>query len=208
MKKTKLVTMLGAVSLIGAIGAGSTFAYLTSTTGTVSNTFTVGNVNFDEELQGGLSESKVARDAESGLYVDADGANVWSVKENQYKDLVAGEVVCKDPTVHMASDSQDAWVFAKIVNANPDLAIAYAGDWVDVTDDYKDAKSLTDIDYKVYAKKDIISRSEHSTIFNNVTVGADVTADTTFTPIKVSACAVQAAGFSTYTAALGEVSFN
>ena len=36
MKKTKLVTMLGAISLIGAIGAGSTFAYLTSTTGAVS----------------------------------------------------------------------------------------------------------------------------------------------------------------------------
>lgn len=48
MKKTKLVTLLGAISLIGAIGAGSTFAYLTSTTGTVTNTFTVGNVNFDE----------------------------------------------------------------------------------------------------------------------------------------------------------------
>lgn len=36
-------------SLIGAIGAGSTFAYLTSTTGTVTNTFTVGNVNFDDD---------------------------------------------------------------------------------------------------------------------------------------------------------------
>ena len=48
MKKTKIVTMLGAISLIGAIGAGSTFAYLTSTTGTVTNTFTVGNVNFDD----------------------------------------------------------------------------------------------------------------------------------------------------------------
>ena len=47
MKKTKLVTLLGAISLLGAIGAGSTFAYLTSTTGTVTNTFTVGNVNFE-----------------------------------------------------------------------------------------------------------------------------------------------------------------
>ena len=54
MKKTKLVTLLGAISLIGAIGAGSTFAYLTSTTGTVTNTFTVGNVNFDDDpLTGG-----------------------------------------------------------------------------------------------------------------------------------------------------------
>ena len=71
MKKTKLVTLLGAISLIGAIGAGSTFAYLTSTTGTVTNTFTVGNVNFDDDpLTGGLSESKVARDENSGLYVE------------------------------------------------------------------------------------------------------------------------------------------
>ena len=207
MKKTKLVTMLGAISLIGAIGAGSTFAYLTSTTGTVTNTFTVGNVNFDEKLQGGLSESKVARD-ESGLYVDADGTGKWTVKENKYEDLVAGEVVYKDPTVHMADDSQDAWVFAKIVNANPDLTITYASDWVDVTDKYKTAQNLNNIDYKVYAKKDVISKSAHSTIFEEVTVGNNVTEDTTFTDIKVSACAVQAAGFASYTDALGEVSFN
>ena len=88
MKKTKLVTLLGAISLIGAIGAGSTFAYLTSTTGTVTNTFTVGNVNFDDDpLTGGLSESKVARDENSNLYVDADGTGEWTVKENKYEDL-------------------------------------------------------------------------------------------------------------------------
>ena len=199
MKKTKLVTLLGAISLIGAIGAGSTFAYLTSTTGTVTNTFTVGNVNFDDDpLTGGLSESKVARDENSNLYVDADGTGEWTVKENKYEDLVAGEVVYKDPTVHMADDSQDAWVFAKIVNANPDLTITYASDWIDVTD----------ADKKVYAKKDVISKSAHSTIFEEVTVGNNVTEDTTFTDIKVSACAVQAAGFASYTDALAQVSFN
>ena len=200
MKKTKLVTLLGAISLIGAIGAGSTFAYLTSTTGTVTNTFTVGNVNFDDDpLTGGLSESKVARDENSNLYVDADGTGEWTVKENKYEDLVAGEVVYKDPTVHMADDSQDAWVFAKIVNENPELTITYA---------YKTAQNLNDIDYKVYAKKDVISKSAHSTIFEEVTVGNNVTEDTTFTDIKVSACAVQAAGFENYTDALAQVSFN
>ena len=105
MKKTKLITLLGAISLIGAIGAGSTFAYLTSTTGTVTNTFTVGNVNFDDDpLTGGLSESKVARDENSNLYVDADGTGEWTVKENKYEDLVAGEVVYKYPNVHMADE--------------------------------------------------------------------------------------------------------
>ena len=54
----------------------------------------------------------------------------------------------------------------------------------------------------------MISKSAHSTIFEEVTVGNNVTEDTRFTDIKVSACAVQAAGFANYTAALGEVSFN
>ena len=40
MKKAKLLTTLAAVTLIGAIGVGSTFAYLSSKTGTVVNTFT------------------------------------------------------------------------------------------------------------------------------------------------------------------------
>ena len=44
MKKAKLLTMLGAVALIGAIGVGSTLAYLSSTTDEVVNTFTVGEV--------------------------------------------------------------------------------------------------------------------------------------------------------------------
>ena len=36
MKKTKLVTMLGAISLIGAIGAGSTFRLLLPMTAPIS----------------------------------------------------------------------------------------------------------------------------------------------------------------------------
>ena len=62
MKKTKLLTTLGAVALIGAIGVGSTFAYLTSETGVVKNTFTVGKVQFDTSMGVGLTESEVARD--------------------------------------------------------------------------------------------------------------------------------------------------
>ena len=77
-----------------------------------------------------------------------------------------------------------------------------------MTDAYKTAQNLNNIDYKVYAKKDVISKSAHSTIFEEVTVGNNVTEDTTFTDIKVSACAVQAAGFANYTDALAQVSFN
>ena len=208
MKKTKLLTTLGAVALIGAIGVGSTFAYLSATTQTVTNTFTVGNVSFDG-LNGGLTESLVARDR-TGNYVDADGA-AWSVTENTYENLVAGEDLYKDPTVHIAANSEDCWVYAKIVNTNPALTITYSGDWKDVTEAYKAAKNITvDIDYVVYAKEDKVVKSTevtNSTIFTNVHVGDTVTGGTTFDPITVKACAVQAAGFTSYTDALSAVTF-
>ena len=217
MKKTKLLTTLGAVALIGAIGVGSTFAYLSATTNTVKNTFTVGNVSFDG-LNGGLTESKVERDATTGKYKDVDNEIVdgkvvekWTVKENKYENLVANEDLYKDPTVHIAANSEDCWVYAKIVNTNPDLAITYSGDWKDVTEAYKAAKNImVDIDYVVYAKKDKVVKSTevtNSTIFTNVHVGDTVTGKTTFNPITVKACAVQAAGFASYTDALSVVTF-
>lgn len=209
MKKTKLLTTLGAVALIGAIGVGSTFAYLSATTQTVTNTFTVGKVSFDD-LNGGLTESKVERDG-NGDYVDADEAGKWTVTENKYENLVAGEDLYKDPTVHIAANSEDCWVYAKIVNTNPDLTITYSGDWKDVTEAYKAAKNITvDIDYVVYAKEDKVVKSAevtNSTIFTNVHVGDTVTGGTSFAPITVKACAVQAAGFASYTDALSAVTF-
>ncbi len=61
MRNKKLLTTLGAVTLIGAIGFGSTLAYLTATTNEVKNTFTMGNVKFNEDLDNGLLEKPVER---------------------------------------------------------------------------------------------------------------------------------------------------
>lgn len=208
MKKTKLLTTLGAVALIGAIGVGSTLAYLTDTTETVTNTFTVGNVNFDDEFGSGLRESEVVR--KDGKYVDNDDEGIWKSLGNEYTDLAAGEEVCKDPTVIMGTDSQDAWVFAKIENANSPVfdKIAWSGDWTDVTEAYKSAKEITgDVDYVVYAKKDTIAKEESSTIFTSVTMADDITSETQIPTITVKAFAIQAAGFSNYTDALSQVVF-
>lgn len=205
MKNTKLLTTLGAVALIGAIGVGSTLAYLSDKTGTVTNTFTVGNVTFDDDndLGSGLRESAVVRDKESKAYVDNDGDNKWTVISNEYKNLVAGETVYKDPTVIMGADSEDAWVFAKITNTdNAAFAeIAWSADWVKVD-------SLSDENAVVYAKKDIIKAGEASTIFSSVTMDTAIDGDTVIPTIEVKAFAIQAAGFDSYTDALGQVSFN
>lgn len=211
MKKTKLLTTLGAVALIGAIGVGSTFAYLTSETGVVKNTFTVGKVQFDTSMGAGLTESEVARDTDGKYQKDVDGPNNWKKTEQEYTKLVAGEELLKDPTVHIAADSEDCWVFAKIENANEDLSIEYnVNEWEDVTDAYKTANQIDGkIDYVVYATKNIIPTSEtvtHSTIFNSVKVSKDLASGTEFTPIKISACAVQATGL-TQAQALAEATF-
>ena len=208
MKKAKLLTMLGAVALIGAIGVGSTLAYLTSTTDTVTNTFTVGNVNFDQ--QSGLKESTVKRDETTGRYVDNDGVDTWTSDKNEYTDLVAGEVVYKDPTVTMGEDSQDAWVFAKITNANDAAfkSIAWSADWTDVTEKYLEAKEITgDVNYVVYAKKTVISAKESSTIFTSVTMADSITSEKEIPTIEVKAFAIQAAGFTSPEAAIAQVVF-
>ena len=204
MKNKKLVTTLGAVALLGAIGVGSTLAYLTDTTGTVTNTFTVGNVTFDDDndLGSGLRESDVVRDKD-GKYVDNDGDNTWTVIKNDYTSLVAGETVYKDPTVVMGSDSEVAWVFAQITNTN-DAAfanIAWSEDWVKVD-------SLSTDAAVVYAKKTTIAASESSTIFTSVTLSKDITGETVIPQIEVKAFAIQAAGFDSYTDALDQVKFN
>ena len=151
MKKTKLLTTLGAVALIGAIGVGSTFAYLSATTGPVTNTFEIGNVSFDSDH--GLKESTVDRyeegnewadkhpnavipsDVVKGQYIDTDGVDTWTTDHNAYENLHAGEVVLKDPTVTMKVGSQDAWVFALVENNNVDkLSIQY-NDYYERNDD-------------------------------------------------------------------------
>lgn len=213
MKKTKLVATLGAVALIGVIGVGSTFAYLTDQTATVTNTFTVGDVTFDDdnEVGSGLRESAVVRDAETGSYVDNDGADTWTVITNEYTNLAAGEEVYKDPTVVMGADSQNAWVFAKVTNVTNEAfsEVAWSADWTDVTAEYKVANGITeDVDYVVFAKNTIIAAEEASTIFTSVTLSTDVTGETVIPEITVQAFAIQAAGFDSYEAAISEVAFN
>lgn len=97
MKKTKLLTTLGAVALIGAIGVGSTFAYLTSETDAVTNTFTIGDVQIT------LDEEDITKN---------DGSRTET--GNAYTNLKPAETVEKDPTVHVAVNSVESYVFMTV----------------------------------------------------------------------------------------------
>lgn len=122
MKKTSkaLLLSLCAVVLVTASVLG-TMAYLTDTTEDVVNTFTVGNVSLGEEgLQEGLDETKVD---EYGVPVEPEARTTT----NEYK-LVPGQTYTKDPTVHVANDSEDSYIFVKVQNDIADFEAATVED--------------------------------------------------------------------------------
>ena len=94
MKKKTIALALVLVMVFGAT-LGGTFAYLTSTD-TVTNTFTVGNVQIK------LDEAKA--NADGSLVANAD-----RVKANSYK-LLPGHTYNKDPMVTVLSGSESSYV--------------------------------------------------------------------------------------------------
>lgn len=117
--KRILLTVVSAMLLMAVTVVG-TLAYLNATTGQVTNTFTVGNVSFTDDLNQGLDEAPVDV---YGEVVEGD-----RVKENVYK-LLPSHKYHKDPTVHIAANSEPAWLFVKVENGIKGIEVAEgAGD--------------------------------------------------------------------------------
>ena len=103
MKKKSIALTLTAVMLALAVGIGGTIAYFTSTTENVQNTFTTGKVGIT------LDEAKVTKNGDTWT------AGNERVKENKYETVYPGAVLPKDPTIHVNTDSQEAYVAMKVV---------------------------------------------------------------------------------------------
>lgn len=93
------LTVLCALLLVVATFLG-TLAYLTSITGEVKNTFTVGKVTIT------LDEAK------TDVYGVAD-SEAERVSGNELK-LIPGHEYTKDPTIHVAAGSESCWIFVQI----------------------------------------------------------------------------------------------
>lgn len=200
MKKTKKILALAssAVLLVTASVMG-TMAYLTSTTNAVNNTFTVGNVGFDQDAA--LDEAKVNMYGEK---LNQGGR----VQANEYK-LIPGHEYVKDPTVHIAADSEDCWLFVKVDNGIS--AIEAAGDttiakqmetlgWTAVT---------TEGFENVYYYNNKVSADKDVTVFKTFTLANNANvADYASASIKIQAYAVQADGFDSATEAWSAAPLN
>lgn len=105
MSKTKkTLTLVLSFVLVIALTIAGTVAYLTSTPGAVTNTFTIGKIEIT------LDEYKVKDE-----YGEKD-TSVDRVTANTYK-LIPGHSYDKDPTVHVKPGSEACYVFVKVVDA-------------------------------------------------------------------------------------------
>lgn len=190
MKKTSkaLLLSLCAVLLVTASVFG-TMAYLTSQDQVV-NTFTVGNVaiTLDEKDVDNSTPGENDRD-----------------KANAYK-LMPGHNYEKDPIVHVDANSEDCYLFVKVVNeiANIEAEKTVAQQmtekgWVAV-----DAANGIYVYTTDKTNPAVVTKGSNITVFENFTIAGNVDNTTLATyadkTITVNAYAIQADGFAGKTA--------
>lgn len=192
-----LLLSLCAVLLVAASVFG-TMAYLTSNDSVV-NTFTVGSVSIT------LDEADVKTD---GTYETNHDSRV---EANNYK-LMPGHTYIKDPTIHVGSNSEDCYLFVKVVDEiaaiEGDVTVANqmaANGWVAVDGVENVYVYATD-----KTKPTAVSANSNVIVFDHFTVKGDVSndenAETKLSDFKdmtitVTAYAVQKDGFESKTAA-------
>lgn len=186
-KSKALLLTLCAVLLVAASVLG-TMAYLTSTA-SVKNTFTVGSVAIT------LDETDV----------DNSTANADRDQANSYK-LMPGHTYAKDPIVHVASTSEDCYLFVKVDNQIAAIEETNA----------KVASQMTQKGWAavegaagvyVYTQNStpaVVAGGNNVTVFDNFTISGTVDNTTLATyndkTITVTAYAIQADGFAGKTA--------
>lgn len=199
-KSKALLLTLCAVLLVAASILG-TMAYLTSTA-EVKNTFTVGDVAIT------LDEAKVGTDGKA-----LTGNSAARVTANNYK-LMPGHTYDKDPTIYVATGSEDCYLFVKVVNEIAGIESAETYGTIDDQMTNRNWKALGTSYPGIYffsnstetpiTKPTLVSAGTNPKVFDNFEIqdnvdNAKLTAYNNKT-ITVTAYAVQADGFEDQTA--------
>ena len=207
-KKTlKVLALALAFVPVAGIAVGATMAYLTSKPGAVVNTFTIGNITItlDEDLTDAYGVTLTGNDAGK---TDAEHPG------NTYK-LIPGQTYDKNPTVHVAKDSEACYIFVKVENGIATLNLEAASTTGEnatktIADQIHDngwtkLTGVTGVDnvyYKVFTEA--FTADQDLPVFEDFTLktDADVTTvkpatagETNPTTITVTAYAIQYAGF-------------
>lgn len=199
-----LLMVLCAVLLVAGSVLG-TLAYLTSTD-SVTNTFTVGNVQIT------LDEAKVGADGNA-----LDGDSAARVKANSYK-LMPGHTYDKDPTVTVKAGSESSYIKLVVVVTKSQELDAIGVDLLETFTGYdgttwlykgntEDTTANTRT-YEFWYKETVSAPSADVTLgalFDQITIPGTITNEQIATvnemTITITAHAIQADGFANANAA-------
>ena len=176
--KKKIVICALSIAVIICCAVGGTFAWLTTQTGEVRNTFTIGNIDIT------LAETT-----------------------SDFK-MIPGETIAKDPVVTVKANSEACWLFVKVTESdNLDDFITYTVDsgWTALTGVsgvyYREVAAVSaDSSFDVLTGNAV-------TVKDTVTkTMMDALTDNTLPTLTFKAYAIQKSGFDTVEAAWAKVS--
>lgn len=182
MKKKKLITLVGALALIGALGVGATLAYFTDNA-SVGNVITMNHVDIKlTETQGYKEGTEEPILTEEGLTIDG---------------VIPGATFDKDPTVTVQEGSANCYVRMNMDLSVPDGSEITEADLAALEEDLK-AQILTNKDWSYnedgyYYFASELTAGGQAVLFDDVTIPVtwkNNTADQTF-HIVITAEAIQ-----------------
>lgn len=191
MKKNlkKVLLLVLCAALLVSVTVAGTVAYLTSTA-KVENTFTVGQVKItmDEALVNEYGQP--INNTTDKTVVDV--ANAPRVAGNTYK-LIPGFTYTKDPVVHVVGNSENSWIFVKVVNNIADNVGEIGLDAQIQNNGWTPLVGANGVYYKEYTKQ---TEQKDLKVFETFTIPADNLQGTTWTAannevITVTAYAIQ-----------------
>lgn len=193
MKHTKkFLALVLSLAVVASLAAAGTLAYLTGQTEQVTNTFNVGTNDKSGAIKLTLDETDV----------DDSTPDAERDTENTYADILPGAQLVKDPIIHIASDSQDCYLFVGIKNPNAEALAAQ-----NVNAALTEANKVTTTNgYDVYFIPAVQTAGTDVTVFDGVNVSTALN-ETTLAAldgatIQVAAYAIQAANMENAAAAL------
>lgn len=178
MKKKTIALIVSLVLVLGCV-VGGTIAWLTDTTDSLVNTFTVGNVDIT------LEETNV--DGNSAL-------------ANDYK-MIPNTAITKDPKVTVVAGSEACWLFVKVdKSANFDTFMTYQ-----MAEGWTALDGETGVYYRLVNAATALTGDEYGVLLNDTVNVKDsvtkldmdgLTDRTTYPTLTFTAFAVQSEGFT------------
>ncbi len=143
MNKKKLTKLGVSLALVATVGVGATLAYLSATSDTLTNSFTVGDgfITDDEHPSIVLDEAFWTNDGKDQITEDEKSPFNPSrtTDGNEYKNVLSGDTLTKDPTVHVRNGSVNSYVFVRVDGLDELVALQNKDDEtlfsVDINDD-------------------------------------------------------------------------